>query len=125
MEENINDVNETKRHPLLDVSKKNNKTEEKIPKKEVRIGQKDYQALRKSHYEDVRLKYNKVYLLQHKKYPEKIVELRAASSAHACKMIGWKPNQVRLLSEKEMSEDVVDAIRNEHISSLPAQTSLL
>ena len=91
---------------------KNNESNEKKQKEEngVKINAKDYSWLRKNNYENVRKKFKTTYILQHKKYPDKIVELRAASASHACNMIHWKPNQVRLLGTKTDSEDIKDRV---------------
>lgn len=44
--------------------------------------------------------WNKVFLLRHKKYPDKVAEIRALSAFHACKLLGWRPRQVEVLEEK-------------------------
>ena len=62
---------------------------------------KDYGWLRKTHYEEVRMNFRKTFVLQHKLFPKKIIELRGASAVHACSFIHWKPNQVRLLEVRE------------------------
>ncbi len=78
------------------------KSEKQTPKKRVpvSIDSKDYRYLRKNNYEEQKTKFTTTFVLQHIKHPEKIVELRAATSVHACHMIHWKPQQVRVLSTR-------------------------
>lgn len=94
---------------VLEVEQKQEKV--KAKKRPVTIDQKDYGFLRKNKYEEERKKWSTTYILQHRHFPDKIVELRAASPTHACNMIHWKPNQVRVLGVKEDAvEDVVDNV---------------
>lgn len=65
---------------------------------------KDLKYLKRSRYEKTIAnndRFKKTYLL-HNIRTGQIVELRAASSCHACGIIGWKPNQVRVMAEKEI-----------------------
>lgn len=92
----------------LEVEGDQKRGEKKMP---VTIDARDYGYLKKNNYEEERKKWKTTFVLQHKRYPDKIVELRAATPAHACRMIHWKPNQVRLLSQTvDESGDVVDNI---------------
>jgi hypothetical protein len=82
-------------------------------KRPVLIDRKDYSYLKKNKYEEQRKKWKKTFVLQHLKHPDKVVELRAASSFHACTMIHWKPNQVRVVSVVEDAiNDVVDNVKD-------------
>jgi hypothetical protein len=72
--------------------------------KYVTVSPKDFKALKKSKYEQERHKYNKAFVLKHKK-TDRIVEIRAASSFQACKFIGWKTKQVIVIEEKDLSHD--------------------
>jgi len=85
--------------------------EKKEEKGGVKIGPKDYAWLRKNHYDEIRSNFKTTFILQHKKFPDKIVELKAASAVHACRLIHWKPQQVRLLGTKESS------VKDEAVSS--------
>jgi hypothetical protein len=76
------------------------------------LSQKDYSWLRKTNYEEERRKYNTTFVLQHRKFPTKIVELKGATAVHACGFIHWKPQQVRLL---EMRKDVPKGTGNEAV----------
>jgi len=76
-------------------------TEDLKVKSGMYLTQKDYHWLKKTGYNEQRRKFPKMFVLQHKKYPAKIVELRAATAAHACNFIHWKPNQVRVLEVRE------------------------
>ena len=74
------------------------------------LSKKDYGWLRKTEYEEKRWQYKKTFVLQHKKYPSKVVELRAATAVQACRFIHWKPNQVRVIEVREGHEEVVKAV---------------
>jgi hypothetical protein len=45
---------------------------------------------------------NETLIVIRNKRTGQIVEIRAASSYHACNIIGWKHTQVKLLEEKEI-----------------------
>lgn len=80
-------------------------TKEKTSAPKINISSKDFSFLRKNRYDEIRSKFKNVYILQHKKFPEKIVELRASSAVHACNLIHWKPNQVILLETKMVNDE--------------------
>ena len=67
-----------------------------------RLDRVDMARLKANGYADKCEEWNKVFILQHKKYPEKVAELRALSFVHACNLIGWRPRQVELVSEHEV-----------------------
>lgn len=94
---------------VLEIEKKEDGKEEKVG---VRINAKDYSWLKKNRYEDIRSRFDTTFILQHKNNPNKIVELRASSATHACHLIHWKPQQVRLLGTKKVKSDIVDAIQD-------------
>ena len=62
------------------------------------LTRRDYQSLKKSKYSDVFKKYDKSFVLKNKKTGA-IAEIRGVNAFHACKFIGWKPQQVKVLSE--------------------------
>ena len=68
------------------------------------VGYKEFCALKKAKYMTTSMKYNKLFVLRKVK-TDQVVELRAASAYQACKMIGWKPRQVRLVEEKEVKSE--------------------
>lgn len=103
---------------------KNEETEKKRESPGITIDGKDYKYLKKNKYDQVRQKFTKTFVLQHKLNKNKIVELRAASATHACKLVHWKPNQVRLLAVKEdETVDVIDNIHSAYTKSLTAVAS--
>ena len=59
---------------------------------------KEAKALKKSRYEEIEKnpKYKNSYILLNTK-TNQIVEIKAASSYHACNIIGWKSNKVKVL----------------------------
>jgi len=60
------------------------------------IGPREVKALNRNNYEKVSQNFDKLFLIQNKK-TQQIVELRAASSVHACNLIGWRPKNVIVL----------------------------
>lgn len=63
---------------------------------------KEIRALKKARYDEDILdhpKCNKAYTLKNKKTGQ-VVEINAASSYHACNIIGWKANKVIVIKEK-------------------------
>jgi hypothetical protein len=66
----------------------------------------DLANLRKNKYEEVQKKYTDVFILKHKNFPNKVVELKAASSVHACNLIGWRPRHVELVQKDTDKEEV-------------------
>ena len=60
----------------------------------------DIRRLKNNHADDVGRNFSTVYVIQHRKYPDKVLELRAASFIHACGLVGWRPRQVRLVEER-------------------------
>ena len=70
---------------------------------------KEAKALKKSDY-DLKIKDNpmfkNMYVLRNKRTGQ-IVQIRAASSFHACNIIGWKPNKVKVLAEQPIQEKLV------------------
>ena len=57
----------------------------------------------------------KTFVLFNKKTGQ-MVELNAASSFHACKTIGWKPNQVRVIAQKEIAIETPETVGTSSIN---------
>jgi len=77
---------------------------------------KEMKALKRSRYqEDImnNTKFKKAYLLVNKKTGQ-MAEIRAASSCHACNIIGWKHNHVRLISERDVTEKEPETTGSSH-----------
>jgi hypothetical protein len=64
---------------------------------------KEYKALKKAKYDKIRDKYDTAYVIQNKKTGQ-AVEIRAASAFMACKIIGWKYKQCKLIETKNVEE---------------------
>jgi hypothetical protein len=64
----------------------------------------DMARLNASGYHDKCDEWNKVFVIRHKKYPEKVAELRALSFTHACSLIGWRPRQVEIIDEFDIEQ---------------------
>ena len=65
---------------------------------------KEARALKRSKYETIANNFKTAYVLRNKRTGQ-IVEIRAASSCHACNIIGWKTNKVELLSERVITSE--------------------
>jgi len=82
--------------------------EEEIPP----LTYKEARALKKAKYHKVAPKFNTAYLLKNIRTGQ-IVELRAASSTHACNIIGWKPRKVRILETKIIEDPKITTNQSE------------
>lgn len=69
------------------------------------LDRRDMARLSSNDYDGRCSEWKKVFLIRSTKYPDKIAELRALSFVHACNLIGWRPRQVELISEKDVDED--------------------
>lgn len=82
---------------------------ESVPKEETiiipPIGPREVRALNRNNYEKVSQNFDRLFLIQNKK-TQQIVELRAASSVHACNLIGWRSKNVTVLEEKSTDKEV-------------------
>ena len=85
-EENIIDANFTTK------SEEYNKVQQPQP----RLSKKEIRSLKDSKYNESISKYNTSYVLLNNK-TGMIVEMKAASPVHACKMIGWRIKNCSLL----------------------------
>lgn len=72
---------------------------------------KEYRALKKAKYGSIANKYNQAFLLRNKKTGQ-VVEIRAVGSYHACRIIGWKPQQVTLLQTRTIEDAKTDSKEN-------------
>lgn len=75
---------------------------------------KEANALKYSRYEEKiahNNKFKKAFVIRNKK-TNQVVELRAASSFHACKIIGWRPRKVQVLSVRDIenTSDVPETV---------------
>jgi hypothetical protein len=70
------------------------------------LGWRELKALRQNKYSDKSSKFDNAFVIKHKR-TGMIVELRAASSVHACTLIGWRPKQVTLLKVKDFKDEKV------------------
>ena len=64
------------------------------------LDERDYKKLSNNRYEDAKGKFKTVFVIQHVK-TGKVAELKAASSIHAAKMLGWRPRQTKLIKSYE------------------------
>ena len=95
-------------------------TEKDVPKQPqpAPLTHKEMKALKRVNYETKIMnnpEYKMVYLLGNTKTGQ-MVAIRAASSFHACKIIGWKSGRVKLLGSKvveEIEKEKKEAAKNE------------
>ena len=76
------------------------------------LTEKEFKALKNARYEQSIMnnpRFKKAYVLLNKK-TKQIVEIRAASSFHACNIIGWKPKKVRVLQETDISDSQPETV---------------
>lgn len=73
---------------------------------------KEGRALKRSRYSEIANKFNTAYVLKNTKTGQ-IVEIRAASSFHACNLIGWKPNRVVVMSQSVIATNTDKEIKRE------------
>lgn len=76
--------------------------EEEVPP----ITTKELKALGRAKYDEIRQKFDNIYVLRNKR-TKQVVELVAASSVHACKIIGWRPRLVEVIETKVKEKEVV------------------
>lgn len=75
------------------------------------ISIKDIKALKRSNYSKIADKFQFAYVIKNKK-TGLVVEIRAASSVHACNIIGWRPKQVKLIEiiDTKKKENAANAV---------------
>jgi len=99
---NDEDVKDEKSVSIEDI--KQEEIAEDLQKNEVpSLGYKEIRALKKARYaENIHKnpKFTDAFVILNKKTGQ-MVELKASSSAHACNIIGWKPNKVKLIEHKK------------------------
>jgi len=64
------------------------------------LNERDMRRLAFNGYDKAKKKFQNTYLLQNKKNG-KIAEIKAASTVHACTLLGWNPKKVRLIAFHE------------------------
>jgi len=86
------DANKDSKEKAVDLDKKEEPTFQPLTWKEQK-------ALKKAKYSEIeRLKkFPDVYVIRNKR-TNQMAEIRAASACHACTIIGWKPNKVRVMN---------------------------
>jgi len=72
------------------------------------LDSRDLDRLSRNNYREVSKRYKKAFVIKHKKFPNKIVELRAASPCHAASLVGWRPRHIKLIEVKDVEDDLAD-----------------
>ena len=91
--EDVNPVEESKEHVC----------DENCQHEPPRLTRREAKYLKRASYDPNNTKFNTAYVLRNKRTGQ-IVEIRAASSFHACNIIGWKINRVSLLAQRDLSD---------------------
>lgn len=106
-EQNIADVIES----IKDTNKINkvvaNANQEQQEQKQVYLTKRDIANLKRNGYNEAIRKYKQSFVILNKK-TGMVVEMKAASSTHACNMIGWRINNCKLLDVIEEKTDLKD-----------------
>ena len=69
--------------------------------KAVPLGPKEMKYLKRARYKHFADTYPSSYVLQHK-IRGMIAEIKACSAVQACQFLGWKPQQVKIIQEKNV-----------------------
>ena len=64
---------------------------------------KEAKALKRAKYFEIKDKFKQAFILKNK-ITRQVVEIQAVSSAHACTIIGWKPNRVKVVDVINVTE---------------------
>jgi len=99
----------------VDQNSSDEQEEVKIPP----ITWREIKYLRRAKYDKIKDNFKKAFVLLNKRTGQ-IVEINAASPAHACNIIGWKARKVRILETKvlsaeETAPEVVDEKETEKV----------
>jgi len=80
---------------------------------------KELKALKRSRYDKIAEKFQYAYVLKNKR-TGLVVEIRAASSVHACNIIGWKPRHAKLIEviDKNKKEKAAKSENTEVIDEI-------
>lgn len=73
------------------------------------ITSREIKYLKRARYDKIHDKFKNAYVLLNKRTGQ-IAEINAASSMHACNIIGWKPNKVKVLEVKDLTIDKPEEI---------------
>jgi len=90
------------------------------------VGETEMRALRKSGYDQIRNTCTTTFVIQNKRQPDKVAEIRAVSSHQACKLIGWRPRHCRILQVREddgAGEDIFSRPQESRASGLTSTVS--
>ena len=71
---------------------------------EIPLTYKELKSLKKARYDEIAPKFKNVFVLKNKKTGQ-IAEIRAASSFHACNIIGWRKNRVQVIQERSITKE--------------------
>lgn len=85
----------------------NEKIKNSLEGSEPVLSWKEMKALKNNDYKKLSERYNKSFVIKHKR-TGMVVELRAASVMQAAGFIGWRPRHTILIKEKDLTEQNKD-----------------
>lgn len=85
------------------------------------ISMKEFKSLKRADYDKIVEKYPLAYVIRNKK-TGLVVQIQAASSYHACKIIGWRPRQVELIEviDTKKQENAQEVKKEETVETVEA-----
>ena len=90
------------------------KTKKKEVPQDAPLTWKEERSLKKARYNEIFPRFKTAYVLRNKRTGQ-IAEIRAASSYHACKIIGWKSTKVQVLEVKDMLINIVADLKRKEL----------
>lgn len=75
------------------------------------VSAKEMKALKRSRYDKIAEKFQFAYVLRNKKNGL-VVEIRAASSTHACNIVGWRPRHVEVIEVIDTKKETPSKVAN-------------
>ena len=71
---------------------------------------REIKALKKCRYFDIKDAYEQAYVIRNKR-TKQIVEIQAATAIQACKIIGWKPKNTKVLDVVNVKEREAERVK--------------
>ena len=79
---------------------------------------REMKALKRAKYDPVKSPFKQSFLLGNNKTGQ-VAEIRAASSVHACNIIGWRPNKVTLLETRIIEDATAESVSQSDVKVVP------
>lgn len=109
---------------VVDTTTSNNKAEhhEHHEREQVYLSKKEVANLKRNGYEQAMRMFKETFVILNKK-TGMVVEMKAASSTHACNMIGWRPKNCKVMKVevREEPKAEVSAVSQSPVDPLPVE----